>query len=128
MASRPGRPCRPGPAWGASWEVLGLGQALNTGHDGSWSTCHANSAADALHRLETLVVQATPAWPLRAVRDHLVRCVDAVVHVDRASGGGRRVGEIAEVVEHDGEPATRPIVCGAGRVADLVRTRTGESA
>ena len=47
-------------------EVLGLVQALNTGHDGSWSTCHANSAHDALHRLETLVVQAAPAWPLRA--------------------------------------------------------------
>ena len=69
-------------------EVLGLVQALNTGHDGSWSTCHANSALDALHRLETLVVQAAPAWPLRAVRDHLVRCIDVVVHVERTAGGG----------------------------------------
>ena len=48
-------------------EVLALVQALNTGHDGSWSTCHANSALDVLHRLETLVVQAAPAWPLPAV-------------------------------------------------------------
>ena len=101
-------------------EVLGLVQALNTGHDGSWSTCHANSALDALHRLETLVVQTAPAWPLRAVRDHLLRCIDAVVHVERAAGGARRVSEIAEVVDGDGVPATRPIVIGGERVGDAV--------
>ena len=104
-------------------EVLGLVQALNTGHDGSWSTCHANSALDALHRLETLVVQTAPAWPLRAIRDHLLRCIDAVVHVERAPGGGRRVAEIAEVIDGDGVPAVRPIVSGGARVADLSRTR-----
>ena len=107
-------------------EVLGLVQALNTGHDGSWSTCHANSAVDALHRLETLVVQAAPAWPLRAVRDHLVRCVDAVVHVERTTGGARRVSEIAEVIDRDGEPATRPIVAGGERVGALRRSRVPE--
>jgi pilus assembly protein CpaF len=78
-------------------EVLGLVQALNTGHDGSLSTVHANSALDALHRLETLVVQAAPSWPLSAIRDHLARCIDVVVHVERVAGGARRVAEIAEV-------------------------------
>ncbi len=78
-------------------EVLGLVQALNTGHDGSLSTCHANSALDAVHRLETLVVQAAPTWPLRAVRSHLHRCIDAIVHVERTAGGPRRVAEVAEL-------------------------------
>ncbi len=107
-------------------EVLGLVQALNTGHDGSWSTCHANSGLDGLHRLETLVVQAAPAWPLRAVRDHVVRCIDAVVHVERTSGGARRVREISEVTERDGVPATRPIVSGGQRVAEFTRSRVPE--
>jgi pilus assembly protein CpaF len=107
-------------------EVLGLVQALNTGHDGSWSTCHANSALDALHRLETLVVQTAPAWPLRAVRDHLVRCIDVVVHVERTASGQRRVAEIAEVVDRDGVPTTRPIVAGGERVGPLRRSRVPE--
>lgn len=107
-------------------EVLGMVQALNTGHDGSWSTCHANSAVDALHRLETLVVQSAPAWPLRAVRDHLTRCIDVVVHVERATGGGRRVTEIVEVFDDGGLPGTRPIVAGGARVGVLRRTRALE--
>ena len=66
-------------------EVLGLVQALNTGHDGSLSTVHANSALDALHRLETLVVQSAPSWPLTAIRSHLARCID-VGRARRATG------------------------------------------
>jgi pilus assembly protein CpaF len=104
-------------------EVVGLVQALNTGHDGSWSTCHANSATDALHRLETLVVQAAPAWPLRAIRDHIARCIDAVVHVERTSGGMRRVKEVSEVTDRDGAPATRPIVADGQRFAEFERSR-----
>jgi pilus assembly protein CpaF len=104
-------------------EVLGLVQALNTGHDGSWSTCHANSAVDALHRLETLVVQSAPAWPLRAVRDHLVRCIDVVVHVARTTGGARAVVEIGEVIERDGVPDVRAIVAGGARVGAIARSR-----
>jgi pilus assembly protein CpaF len=101
-------------------EVLGLVQALNTGHDGSLSTVHANSALDALHRLETLVVQAAPSWPLAAIRDHLARCVDVVVHVERVAGGGRRVAEIAEVRETAPEAlAIAPI----GAIEQLTRSR-----
>jgi pilus assembly protein CpaF len=104
-------------------EVLGLVLALNTGHDGSWSTCHANSAVDALRRLETLVVQSAPGWPLRAVRDHLVRCIDVVVHVERVAGGGRRVTEVGEVTGDDGVPGVRPVVAAGQRVGQLSRSR-----
>ena len=64
-------------------EVLALVQAMNTGHDGSMSTCHANSPVDALYRLETLVLQAAPTWPLAAIRQQLQRSIDIVVHVER---------------------------------------------
>lgn len=110
-------------------EVLGLVQALNTGHDGSLSTCHANSALDAVHRLETLVVQAAPTWPLAAVRSHLLRCIDAIVHVERALGGARRVVEIAELddardLTSDGDrPLIRTVAIGDSIVGELRRSR-----
>jgi pilus assembly protein CpaF len=104
-------------------EVLGLVQALNTGHDGSWSTCHANSALDALHRLETLVIQAAPAWPLRAVRQQLTRSIDAVVHVARTGMAARRVVEIAEVVEDADRLQLQPLLDSNGAVGRLQRSR-----
>ena len=113
-------------------EVLGLVQALNTGHDGSLSTCHANSALDAVHRLETLVLQAAPTWPLVAVRSHLHRCVDAIVHVERTGGGARQVAEIAELGDATAAenvadvPAMRIIVQEGGVVAALHRSRRWE--
>jgi pilus assembly protein CpaF len=94
-------------------EVLAAIEAMNTGHDGSLSTCHANSAVDALRRVETLAMQAAPSWPLAAIRRHLCRCLDVVVHVARDSTGRRRVAEIGEVVDHDGDPTIRPL--GEGR-------------
>jgi pilus assembly protein CpaF len=90
-------------------EVLAVVQALNTGHDGSLSTCHANSAVDALRRVETLVMQAAPSWPLAAIRRQVSRSLDAVIHVARRSDGTRRVVEVAEVVESGDEPAVRPL-------------------
>jgi len=102
-------------------EILGLVNALNTGHDGSLSTVHANGALDALGRLESLVVQAAPSWPLAAVRDHLVRCLDVVVHVERAPGGRRRIATIAEIGrDPDGTPTATPIT----EPAQLQRTRS----
>ena len=77
-------------------EVLALVQAMNTGHDGSISTCHANGPLDALLRLESLVMQAAPTWPLAAIRHHLARSIDVVVHVERR-GVHRRVAAISEV-------------------------------
>jgi len=106
-------------------EVLGLVQALNTGHDGSLSTVHANSALDALHRLETLVVQTAPSWPLAAVRAHLARCVDAVVHVERSAGGARRVAEVAEI-HPQLTPAGDLAVAAVAAPTQLQRTRRWE--
>ncbi|MGI9052492.1 MAG: CpaF family protein [Ilumatobacteraceae bacterium] len=103
-------------------EVLALVQALNTGHDGSWSTCHANSSLDALHRLESLVLQAAPAWPLTAAREHLERCVDVVVHVARTGRSGRRVVEVAEVVGGT-DRRLRTLAAGEQVVAALERGR-----
>ena len=77
-------------------EVLALVQAMNTGHDGSISTCHANGPLDALLRLESLVMQAAPTWPLAAIRHHLARSIDVIVHVDRR-GVHRRVAAISEI-------------------------------
>ncbi len=78
-------------------ECLALTQAMNTGHDGSFSTCHANSPLDALLRLESLVLQAAPQWPLAAVRQQLARSIDVIIHVDRIDGQ-RRISTISEVV------------------------------
>jgi len=78
-------------------ESLALVQAMNTGHDGSCSTCHANGPVDALWRLESLVLQAAPTWPLAAIRAQLARSIDVIVHVVR-EGDVRRIHSIAEVV------------------------------
>ncbi|MGI8663063.1 MAG: CpaF family protein [Acidimicrobiales bacterium] len=78
-------------------EALDVLQAMNTGHEGSLSTCHANSPPDALRRLETMVLMGDVALPLAAVRDQLGAAVDLVVHVARSAAGGRRVVALAEV-------------------------------
>jgi pilus assembly protein CpaF len=82
-------------------EALDMVQALSTGHDGSLATCHANGPEDALRRVEAMVLQGAPAWPLAAVRQQVHASIDLVVHVARAEGGARRVVEIAEVVPAD---------------------------
>jgi len=105
-------------------EVLALVQALNTGHDGSWSTCHANSAVDALHRLETLIIQAAPTWPLVAVRQHLTRSIDVVVHLVRCADGARRVAEVGEVVVDGDRLRLRPVVDGGVVVGRIERVRS----
>jgi len=78
-------------------EALDLLQALNTGHAGCLATVHANGPADALRRLETLVLLAGVGLPLGAVRAQLASAVDAVVHVARGPDGSRRVVAVAEV-------------------------------
>jgi pilus assembly protein CpaF len=80
-----------------SGEALDMLQALNTGHDGSMSTIHANGTADALARLETLVLTADSGLPLAAVRAQVTASVDAIVFVAPRAGGARRVEGIAEV-------------------------------
>jgi pilus assembly protein CpaF len=104
-------------------EVVAMVQAMNTGHDGSWSTCHANSCLDALARVETLVMQAAPNWPLAAIRQQVSRSIDAVVHVRRFADGSRRVIDIAEVIESGASPAVRPLVVDGAVQAGITRGR-----
>lgn len=77
-------------------EALDMLQAMNTGHDGSLSTGHANSAADMLKRLETMVISAAPL-PLEAVRQQIASAIDIIVHLSRLRDKSRRVLEISEV-------------------------------
>jgi pilus assembly protein CpaF len=88
-------------------EALDMLQALNTGHDGSLSTVHANGPADALTRLETLVLLAGVALPLAAVRHQIAAALDAVVFVARAVDGALTVDAIAELGSDLGRPAAR---------------------
>lgn len=107
-------------------ETLALVQAMNTGHDGSISTCHANGPVDAMLRLESLVLQASPAWPLAAIRHQLSRSIDVVVHVARRADGTRHVDAISEVDEPRAmtigdPPALRPLArCDSHGRFDLV--------
>src|SRR5213593_2299204 len=79
-------------------EVLDMLQAMNTGHDGSLSTVHANSSRDALSRLETMVLMSGLALPVRAMRDYIASALDAIVHVSRLSDGTRKVVRVTEIV------------------------------
>lgn len=93
-------------------EALDLLTALNTGHEGALSTLHANSAADALSRLETLALMAGVGLPHEAIAEQVQRGVDLVVHVERRLDGSRRVAEIAEVVRVAGATAVRALAAG----------------
>ena len=106
-------------------EAVHLLQALNTGHDGSMATVHANSAADALARLSSLVLQQVANWPLAAVQQHVALAVDAVVHVARGTDGARTVVEIVEVVAEvaDSAIATRQLATETAVTGLLERSR-----
>jgi len=83
-------------------EALDMLQAMNTGHDGSLTTIHANSPRDALARLETMVLMAGLELPSRAIREQVVSALNLVVHVRRYEDGVRRVETIAEIVGMEG--------------------------
>lgn len=87
-------------------ESLDMLQAMNTGHDGSLSTIHANSPRDAISRLETLVLMAGMDLPLRAVREQIAAAIDVVVHLTRLRDGTRRVTAVSEVVGMEGQTVT----------------------
>jgi pilus assembly protein CpaF len=78
-------------------ETLDLLQAMNTGHDGSLSTVHANSPRDALSRLETLSLMAGTELPLRAVREQIAASVQLIVHQARGRDGTRRITHVTEL-------------------------------
>jgi pilus assembly protein CpaF len=79
-------------------EVLDMLQAMNTGHDGSLTTIHANSAREALHRLETLMLMSGVNLPSAAMREQITAALDVIVHVSRLSDGTRRVMGVSEIV------------------------------
>ena len=93
-------------------EALDMVQAMNTGHDGSLSTCHANGPAEALRRLETMVMTAGVDLPLDAVREQLAVAVDLVVHVARGDGPQRRITAVHTVGARQGRLDTRALVRG----------------
>ena len=78
-------------------EALDMLQAMNTGHDGSLTTIHANTPRDALYRLDTMVAMANLNIPEKAIRQHVSSALDLVVQVARLSSGVRRVVAITEI-------------------------------
>lgn len=104
-------------------EAADLIQALNTGHDGSLSTLHANSAVEALARLESLVVQVSPGWSLTALREQIERSIDIVVHVERRPDGHRAVRDVSEVVIGGNTQRVRVLANAGGPGHRLTRRR-----
>jgi pilus assembly protein CpaF len=86
-----------------SAEALDMLQAMNTGHDGSMSTGHANTPRDMLSRLETMVLMAGMDLPLRAIREQISSAVDLIVHQNRLKDGTRKIVNITEVQGMEGD-------------------------
>jgi pilus assembly protein CpaF len=84
-------------------EAFDMMQAMNTGHNGSMSTIHANAARDALARVENMILIANVNLPVRAIRAQITSAIDLVVHTERMRDGVRRVTECAEVVGMEGD-------------------------
>jgi len=84
-------------------EALDMLQAMNTGHDGSLTTVHANSVRDALYRLDTMVAMANLNIPEKAIRQHIASAVNLLIHVARMADGTRKVTAISEITGMEGE-------------------------
>src|SRR5216683_1662929 len=100
-------------------EALDMLQAMNTGHDGSMSTIHSNSARDALSRLETMVMMASIDIPFEAVRAQIASAVNLIVHQARMPDGRRKIAQIAEVVGYDSNVAILRDIFLLGMGSDL---------
>jgi pilus assembly protein CpaF len=100
-------------------EALDMVQAMNTGHDGSMTTVHANSAREVIERLEVLILMAADL-PIHSIHRQLVTAVDVIAHISRLPGGRRVVTQISEVVRID--PDSKEIV-----VLDIFNFRNGAS-
>jgi pilus assembly protein CpaF len=87
-------------------EALDMLQAMNTGHDGSLTTIHANGPRDALSRIETMVLMSGADLPLRAIREQAVAALDLVVYIERLQDGTRRVTQVSEIRGLEGEVIT----------------------
>ncbi|MGK7862849.1 CpaF family protein [Falsiroseomonas sp. E2-1-a4] len=87
-------------------EAFDMLQAMNTGHDGSYCTVHANTARDAVVRIENMVQMGQNNLPSRAIRTQIASAVDLIVQIERMRDGGRRVSQVSEVVGLEGEVIT----------------------
>ena len=96
-------------------ETLDMLSAMNTGHDGSMSTIHANSARDALRRVESLVMQHATNWSQDVVRDHVAASINAIVHVARHIDGSRFIQQILLIEQNQ-----LRVVVADGRIVDEV--------
>ena len=89
-----------------SGEALDMLQAMNTGHDGSMTTLHANSPRDTLGRLETLVLMAGMDLPHRAIREQIASAVDLIVQTERLRDGSRKITAVSEIQGMEGDVIT----------------------
>jgi pilus assembly protein CpaF len=105
-------------------EALDMLQALNTGHDGSMTTIHANSAADALRRVETLALMADVALPHTAIREQIASALDLILHLERRRDGSRQVVSAGEVVRVGAEIGVRELYSLRGDEARLLAPPT----
>ena len=87
-------------------EALDMLQAMNTGHDGSLTTAHANTPRDALSRLETMVLMSGMELPVRAIREQIAAAVNVIIQQNRLSCGSRKIIKICEVTGMEGEIIT----------------------
>ena len=87
-------------------EALDMLQAMNTGHDGSLTTIHANSPRDALSRLETLVLMAGFDLPVRAIREQIASAINIIIQTERLRDGSRKIVSISEVIGMEGDIVT----------------------
>jgi len=84
-------------------EALAMLQAMNTGHEGSLATLHANSCREALARLETMVLMAGMDLPARAIREQIASSLDVIVQVERLTDGRRCIVSVSEIVGMEGD-------------------------
>ena len=103
--------------------ALDMLQAMNTGHDGSICTVHANAPRDALARIETMVLMAGMDLPIRAIREQVACAVDLIVHQTRLKDGSRRITHVTEVVGMEGDVITLQDVFVFDHSAGLRRER-----
>jgi len=104
-------------------EAVQLVQAMNTGHDGSMSTVHANSAVDAVARLCSLVLQEVPGWPLEAIHDQVRRSIDVVLHVGRSTDNHRQIIAVCETDPAPGSVLLHHLADRSTVLTSLRRTR-----
>src|SRR5205807_10245698 len=91
---------------GRGGEALDMLQAMNTGHDGSLTTIHANSPRETLSRLETLVLMAGMDLPLKAIRQQIAGAINLIIQLSRLKDGSRKVVAVNEVIGMEGDMIT----------------------